>query len=235
MTITPKLGLTELAAAQALPESRVNFNFRWGEFFATGGGVKDRDLAAPPGSPADGDAYLVATGGSGDWSGQDGKIAMYVSTAWEFVPAIEGMQLYVNDENLRIVYDGATWNAASGSGGSGSQSITIALSDLTSDLATGAGKGYWDPPYPITISAVEASVFEAPTGADIEIDVNEEGVSILSTVISIDAGELRSIDSATPPVISDSAITGRLTFDIDQVGSSNAGKGAQVTIEYSAA
>lgn len=111
-------------------------------------------------------------------------------------------------------------------------SITLALSDLVTNLAVGAGKAYWDPPFPITISSVSASVFEAPTGAAVITDINEDGVSILSTKISVDATELRSIDSAAPPVISDANITGRLTFDIDQVGSTTAGKGLQVTIEY---
>ena len=37
--------------------------------------VKDRDLTAPPGSPSEGDRYIVATGGSGAWSGHDLEIA----------------------------------------------------------------------------------------------------------------------------------------------------------------
>ena len=31
--------------------------------------VLDRDLTAPPGSPADGDRFLVASGATGDWAG----------------------------------------------------------------------------------------------------------------------------------------------------------------------
>ena len=233
---TPKLGLTELAAAQALPEARVNENIRWMEFFATGGGVKDRNLATPPGSPADGDAYLVAASATGAWSGQSGKVALYISTEWAFAPAIEGMRLYVNDEDVTIVYDGSAWSSLGGGGGSTpTLSVTVALSDLTSNLTTGTTKGYWDPPYPITVTDVYAGVIEAPTGAAVQIDINEAGSTILSTPITIDAGELHSDDAATQPVISDSAITGRVTFDIDQVGSTAAGKGAQVTIEYTAA
>ena len=114
---TPKLGLTELAAAQAIPETRVNENFRWAEFFACGGGIKDRDLATPPGSPVDGDAYLVASSATGAWSGEDGNIAMYLGTAWAFVSPIEGMQIYVNDEDIRLIYDGSAWNTPAGSSG----------------------------------------------------------------------------------------------------------------------
>ena len=31
--------------------------------------VLDRDLTTPPGSPADGDRYIVASGGTGSWAG----------------------------------------------------------------------------------------------------------------------------------------------------------------------
>lgn len=108
---TPVLGLTELVSAQALPEVTVNENARWLEFFAGGAKILDRNLATPPGSPADGDTYLVATSGTGAWSGQDGKIAQYISTAWAFKTAKEGMLLYVADEDIRISYDGSTWAA----------------------------------------------------------------------------------------------------------------------------
>jgi hypothetical protein len=36
--------------------------------------VLDRDLAVPPGAPADGDRYLVASGATGAWEDWDGNI-----------------------------------------------------------------------------------------------------------------------------------------------------------------
>lgn len=113
---TPKLTLDELVSGQDVPETTVNENVRWLEFFASGGGIIDRDLATPPGSPSDGDAYLIASSATGAWSGHDGEVALRISTAWEFKDPIEGMPLYVNDENLMIVYNGSSWvSAASGS------------------------------------------------------------------------------------------------------------------------
>ena len=38
--------------------------------------VKDRDLATPPGSPADGERYLVPASASGAWAGKTGQIAV---------------------------------------------------------------------------------------------------------------------------------------------------------------
>lgn len=118
MTTTPVLGLNELASGQAIPETTVNESNRWLEFFASGGKVLDRDLIAQPGSPVDGDAYLLPVTPTGtNWAGQGGKIALRISTAWEFKTAKEGMTLYVADEDLRIVYDGAAWQNSSVSGG----------------------------------------------------------------------------------------------------------------------
>lgn len=115
MTTTPVLGLTELASAQALPETTVNENTRWLEFFASGGKVLDRGLVAEPGSPVDGDAYLLTASPTGtNWSGQGGKIALRISTAWEFKTAKEGMRLYVADEDVTVVYDGSAWNSVAG-------------------------------------------------------------------------------------------------------------------------
>uniref|UniRef100_A0A6M3J8R6 Uncharacterized protein n=1 Tax=viral metagenome TaxID=1070528 RepID=A0A6M3J8R6_9ZZZZ len=45
--------------------------------------VLDKTLATPPGSPSDGDAYVVASGGTGDWLGHDDEVAMYYS-GWIF-------------------------------------------------------------------------------------------------------------------------------------------------------
>jgi hypothetical protein len=68
--------------------------------------VLDRDLSAPPGVPADGDAYLVASGASGDWSGHDGAIAWCIDGGWRFAAPFAGLTLYVADENLLLLHDG---------------------------------------------------------------------------------------------------------------------------------
>jgi hypothetical protein len=72
----------------------------------------DRDLTAPPGSPADGDRYLVAPGGAGAWSGQDGKIAAWQDGAWSFHAPREGWRLWLADEGILLVFDGASWTGA---------------------------------------------------------------------------------------------------------------------------
>ena len=74
--------------------------------------VLDRDLAAPPGSPAEGDRYLVASGASGAWTGQTGKIAARQDGAWRFCTPAGGWRLWVADEGILLVFDGASWTGA---------------------------------------------------------------------------------------------------------------------------
>lgn len=108
--------------------------------------------------------------------------------------------------------------------------VGIAASDESTALTTGTAKVTFRVPHAMTVTAVRANVNTAPTGATINVDINEGGVSILSTVITIDASEETSTTAATPPVISDSALAddAEITIDIDQIGSGTAGAGLKV-------
>jgi hypothetical protein len=112
------------------------------------------------------------------------------------------------------------------------ESFIIAASDETTALSTGTAKATFRMPYAFTLTGVRASVGTAPVGSVITVDINEAGSSILSTKITIDAGEKTSTTAATAPVISDSALAddAEITIDIDTVGSSTAGAGLKVTL-----
>ena len=117
------------------------------------------------------------------------------------------------------------------------RSLTLAASDETSDLTTGDNKVTFRAPFPMTLPATpkpRISVQTAPVGADILVDINEGGSTILSTKLRIDAGDKSSKDSGTPCVVSDASIAddAEITVDIDQVGSSTAGKGLKLTLYY---
>lgn len=110
MTTTPRSALPLLAAAQA--QKHVTHNEALLQLDALSSArLLDRDLAAPPASPADGDAYLVAAGASGDWTGQSGRIAFAVDGAWRFYAPFAGLMAYVADEAAFLVFDGAAWSA----------------------------------------------------------------------------------------------------------------------------
>jgi hypothetical protein len=81
--------------------------------------VIDRDLTAPPANPGDGDRYIVASGGSGAWAAWDWNIAWFVDGVWTKLEPREGWRLWVEDEDLLLVWDGAAWVAIEGGGGGG--------------------------------------------------------------------------------------------------------------------
>jgi len=108
--------------------------------------------------------------------------------------------------------------------------IGVACSDETTDLEAGTAVVTFRVPAAMTLTGVRASVSTAPTGANLIVDINEGGTSILSTKLSIDAGEKTSTTAATPAVISDTALAddAEITVDIDQIGSTVAGAGLKV-------
>jgi hypothetical protein len=192
--------------------------------------VLDKDLTAPPGSPSDGDRYIVGASATGDWATNDGKIARYssVEAGWEFFAPNEGWSAYVRDEDARYTYDGSAWSVAASD--TEPEVIVIACSDETTDLTTGTATVTFRVPFAMTLSSVRASVTTAPTGAALTVDINEAGVSILSTKLTIDVSEKTSTTAATPAVLSDTGLAddAEITIDIDQVGSTVAGAGLKV-------
>ena len=64
--------------------------------------------SAPPVSPNEGDRYLVATPGSGDWAGHDEEIATWDGAAWTFQVADEGWFTWVLGVGL-YYFTGAIW------------------------------------------------------------------------------------------------------------------------------
>jgi len=106
-----------------------------------------------------------------------------------------------------------------------SETLVIAVSDETSNLTTGAAKVTFRMPWAMTLSAVRASLSTASTSGNPAIDVNEGGVSIFSTGLTIDANEKTSTTAATAAVISDLNLAddAEITIDIDAAGTNAKG------------
>jgi hypothetical protein len=118
---------------------------------------------------------------------------------------------------------------------SDTMAMIIACSDETTNLTTGNAKVTFRAPFAFTILGLRANVNTAPTGSTIIVDINEAGSTIMTTnKLSIDASEKTSVTAATAAGITDSAIAddAEMTIDIDQIGSTAAGKGLKVTILY---
>lgn len=107
MSTTAQLALTKLVEGQASAE--VTINDALNKLDATIQlSVKDRDLTAPPGSPAEGDRYIPKGTATGAWASQENKIAVYLS-GWVFITPKEGFRAWVDDENRWVLYDGSAW------------------------------------------------------------------------------------------------------------------------------
>lgn len=77
--------------------------------------VLDR-LTTPPGSPNDGDRYIIIATATGDWAGKENQIAEYDGTglAWVYGIPNEGWTTRVESENLIYTFDGSAWGNIGG-------------------------------------------------------------------------------------------------------------------------
>lgn len=73
--------------------------------------VLDRDIAAPPPSPSEGDRYIVAAGATGAWAGHAQHVAYFAEGAWRFAAPREGFLAWVVDEEALVFWDGGAWKA----------------------------------------------------------------------------------------------------------------------------
>jgi Protein of unknown function (DUF2793) len=113
---TPNLVLPYLMAAQAQKHVTHNEAIRMLDCLVHLS-VRDRDLSAPPTSPANGDRYIVAAAPTGAWAGHAREIAAFQDDAWMFYGPREGFVVWVDDEDNQVAFDGAAWVVASAGGG----------------------------------------------------------------------------------------------------------------------
>jgi hypothetical protein len=146
--------------------------------------VKDTTLIAPPGSPANGDAYIIreSTTPTGAWAGKQGKVAAYstqIATddtntkvpGWEFFTPKPGWIFYDEDSGHLWLWDGAAW-IDQGAPGSG-VTLPISESDVTglvADLAAINSDLALKAELPIAISDV--------TGLQAALDTHGEVVGV---------------------------------------------------------
>ena len=159
----PNTGLLESMAQGGQWTSDMHVALR-GHDFLLQPVVKSLSLTIPPVTPSDGDAYVVATGGSGAWSGHDTNIARWTTTtnAWEFlVPKSGWIITYAGSEYM---FNGTAWAPYSSGGGGGDVSgPSSAVSSNFSSFDGTTGKLIKDSGYGPT-SFQPAGSYEAALG-----------------------------------------------------------------------
>ena len=118
------------------------------------------------------------------------------------------------------------------SDGAKKQTIAIACGDEVTATAAATAVVTFHMPYAFTLTGVKAGVTTAPVGSVLTVDINEAGATVLTTKLTIDAGEKTSGTAATAPVIGGAgpalADNALMTIDVDGVGSGTAGAGLKV-------
>lgn len=111
MTDTVNLGLPYIEAAQAQKHVTHNEALRILDTLVQLA-VLDRDLAAPPSFPNEGQRWLIATNPTGAWLGHANHVAAWQDGAWQIsVPRI-GWLTYVVDEGRLLAWNGTAWTDA---------------------------------------------------------------------------------------------------------------------------
>lgn len=132
MDETPNLGLPYIMAAQSQKHVTHNEAIRALDAIVQLS-VLDRDLSAPPGSPAEGARFIVAASPTGAWSGHAGSIAAWQDGAWMFYAPLEGWIAWVADEDVAVVWSGSAWTALTTGGGGGSGDFSTLGINTTAD------------------------------------------------------------------------------------------------------
>lgn len=107
MVHTPRLELPLLAASQA--QKHVTHNDALLALDALMHLAVIERRAAPPAAPGEGSRYLVEAGAGGAFAGQAGKVALFEDGGWRFLAPRQGWLLWVAQEQVPLVHDGAGW------------------------------------------------------------------------------------------------------------------------------
>jgi hypothetical protein len=173
MATTPHIGITLVEQSQAQKEVTVNQALTRIDA-VLGNGAKSRILATPPTTPTSGDLYIIAASPTGAWAGQAGKLAFY-DTIWRFITPVEGMTVWVNNEDVLVTFDGTNWivsdnlffrNIATGIAAAGTNQATATVLSNVFNVVT-------------TVAAGQGVVLPSPKAGDMLIVANQ-GANLLS-------------------------------------------------------
>lgn len=108
MAETKQFGLPLLAGAQAQKHVTVNESLARLDAVAQLR-VRADDWEIPSGTPVEGEAHVVGPIASGDWAGQEGKVAVFANGGWVFIAPKIGWRAWNEILGAEVVFDGVDW------------------------------------------------------------------------------------------------------------------------------
>ena len=103
-------------------------------------GAIEAELAAPPASPSDGQAWLIASGASGEWAGKTGQIAARQAGNWLYFVPRDGLRLLNRTSGQDLRYKGVWLTASRPAAPSGGTTVDsearAAINAVISSLTT---------------------------------------------------------------------------------------------------
>ncbi|ANU06605.1 DUF2793 domain-containing protein [Paraurantiacibacter namhicola] len=133
---TPRLGLPLLHVGQAQKEVTVNEALLRADALLQP--AVEGELAAPPPSAEDGQAWIVAAGAGGAWTGHDGSLAYRSAGTWLFTAPFDGLTVMDKTAGQAARFDGAWMRATTPAAPSGGDTVDAeartAIAELVSIL-----------------------------------------------------------------------------------------------------
>ena len=125
-----------LDAAQAQKHVTVNEALVRADILAAGR-VESRSLSTPPATPGDGEAYVVGQAATGDWSGSEDSIALFLNGGWDFITPWIGAKLWIHDESVDAIFIGSGWETSAVSVSIGAARTSAKIIEIDHDLSSG--------------------------------------------------------------------------------------------------
>lgn len=237
-----------LGVGNASGANDINFDTLQGLYFANSSRLREGTIDAGLGGTK-GVAQICAVGYELKW--EAGRLYVMNSNGTGIRQSLYNLitSPTVNDDNTKGYGIGSLWtlddnttytctDATIGAAVWVLQTVTIpieiqvAASDEVTPLISGTSKVTFRLPTAFTLTEVRASLTIDQTGGPIfTVDINQNGTSILGTLLTIDNSQKTSTTASVPATIVTSSLTddAEITVDIDQIGSGTA-VGLKITL-----
>lgn len=186
MSTTPQLGIPLAPEGVLDPGAAMNLALEVIDVLASAGtvAVLDMNRTTPPGTPADGQQHIVASGATGAWAGLDNRLVRYVAEGdyWQdFTPG--GFKLVLDRSDGALYrWTGAAYAPVTGGGGGGASTVvTLTGTEYGLHELTASGWHVFTSDDPVVITVENDADHTIPANAEYGLEARGGGgVAIVS-------------------------------------------------------